>query len=156
MATTETWADETLRRLYTEHCTACARAWLRGVAHNIVVDRVQARRCRPTEVDGSTTYHLAVDDHADRIVTAGQVAIAVRGLVPEHRAVLYQVYVAGRDAAAARSVTENAVPSRAAKRSTSIVGPETNPSRVAIAAASDLGTAAFACVPARARSTVPR
>lgn len=68
--------------------------WLRRVAHNIAVDRVRARRTRPTEVDESAARHQAADgDHADRIATADLVSCAVRRLVPKHRDVLYQLYV---------------------------------------------------------------
>ena len=84
-------------RLTPEHGNAWP--WLRRVAHNIAVDRVRALRARPTEVDESAAHHRATDDdHADRVATAELVSGAVRALVPKHRVVLYQLYVADHGA----------------------------------------------------------
>ncbi|WP_245775517.1 sigma-70 family RNA polymerase sigma factor [Saccharopolyspora flava] len=81
--------------------------WLTRVAHNIAIDRIRARRARPTEVDeaaGSTVGDYD-SDHADAVVNRVVVAKMVSRLTPGHRSVLYEVYFADSTATkAARSL----------------------------------------------------
>ncbi|TWG08538.1 RNA polymerase sigma-70 factor (ECF subfamily) [Saccharopolyspora dendranthemae] len=79
--------------------------WLTRVAHNIAIDRIRARRARPTEVDetaGSSSADYDAD-HADAVVNRVVVATMVSKLVPAHRSVLYEVYFADHTAASAAS-----------------------------------------------------
>ncbi|HEX6754565.1 MAG TPA: sigma-70 family RNA polymerase sigma factor [Mycobacteriales bacterium] len=86
-------------RLTPEHGSVWG--WLTRVARNIVVDKVRARRARPTEVEESADRGWPVEDHAEAIVTAVFVARALARLIPAHRAVLQQVYFHDRTAAEA-------------------------------------------------------
>lgn len=78
--------------------------WLTRVAHNIAIDRIRARRARPTEVaesaGGSSDYDA---DHADAVVNRVVMATMVSKLVPAHRSVLYEVYFADHTATKAAS-----------------------------------------------------
>jgi RNA polymerase sigma-70 factor (ECF subfamily) len=77
------------------------RGWLRRVAHNITMDRIRARRARPTEVNetAATGGDGATADHAEDVVSALHVANMLARLSPAHRAVLHQVYFANRTCA---------------------------------------------------------
>lgn len=79
--------------------------WLTRVAHNIAIDRIRARRARPTEVDESASYSAADHDadHADAVVNRVVVATMVSKLAPAHRSVLYEVYFADNTATKAAS-----------------------------------------------------
>ncbi len=84
------------RKLDTLDTADSIGGWLIRVAHNIAIDRIRARRARPTEVDESATDAGAwsVTDHAERTVDSIYVARALQALSPSHRAVLQQVYTA--------------------------------------------------------------
>ncbi len=101
--------QETMLRAW-RHCEQLSeengsiRGWLLRVAHNIAIDKVRMRRCRPAEVAESAASEPAVGDHADAVVTAVHVRTALAGLPAGHRAVLEQVYLNGLTAAQAAAV----------------------------------------------------
>jgi RNA polymerase sigma-70 factor (ECF subfamily) len=91
--------------------------WLSTVARNIAVDRLRAKRARPSEVDEGHTDAAtwSVTDHADAAVTSVYVARALATLTAGHRAVLYQVYFADQtctEAAAVLGIPVGTVKSR--------------------------------------------
>ena len=94
------------------------RGWLLTVVRNLVIDRVRARDARPPEVAEDVTGLDAGPtqrDHADAVAAAVTVHAALGALSPEHRAVLEQVYLHGRnleEAAAALGVPKGTVKSR--------------------------------------------
>ncbi|EQD82666.1 RNA polymerase subunit sigma-24 [Saccharopolyspora erythraea D] len=76
--------------------------WLTKVARNIAIDKIRARRARPTEVEESAGVPIGIlRDHSDEVVTSMSLANALHTLIPEHRSVLYEVYFADRTAASA-------------------------------------------------------
>lgn len=94
------------------------RGWLLTVVRNLVIDRVRARDARPPEL-GEDISQLdaapAQRDHADAVAASVTVHAALGGLSPEHRAVLEQVYLHGRnleEAAAVLGVPRGTVKSR--------------------------------------------
>jgi len=101
--------QETMLRAW-RHCgqlseeKGSVRGWLMRVAHNIAMDKLRMRRCRPTEVAESAAPELAVSDHAEAVVTAVYVRTALGRLPARHRAVLEQVYLNGLTAAEAAVV----------------------------------------------------
>jgi RNA polymerase sigma-70 factor (ECF subfamily) len=113
--------QETMLRAW-RHCgqlseeKGSVRGWLMRVAHNIAMDKLRMRRCRPTEVAESAAPELAVSDHAEAVVTAVYVRMALGRLPARHRAVLEQVYLNGltaAEAAAVLGIPEGTVFSRA-------------------------------------------
>jgi RNA polymerase sigma-70 factor (ECF subfamily) len=73
---------------------APGRAWLCTVARNLVIDDVRAKAARPHERE-LTEHTEAANDGADPYETAlraWDVADALAGLSPQHRAVLVEVY----------------------------------------------------------------
>lgn len=91
------------------------RGWLLTVVRNLVIDRVRARDARPPEVPEEPDTGPATRDHADAVAAAVTVHAALATLSPEHRAVLEQVYLHGRDleeTAAALGVPKGTVKSR--------------------------------------------
>ncbi len=82
------------------------RGWLIRVAHNIAIDRLRASRARPAEVDEmhADAATWSVPDHAEQTVDSLYVARALQTLSQGHRAVLYEVYFAGRTCAEAAAV----------------------------------------------------
>jgi RNA polymerase sigma-70 factor (ECF subfamily) len=113
--------QETMLRAW-RHCgqlseeKGSVRGWLMRVAHNIAMDKLRMRRCRPTEVAESAAPELAVSDHAEAVVTAVYVRAALGRLPARHRAVLEQVYLNGltaAEAAAVLGIPEGTVFSRA-------------------------------------------
>ncbi len=85
--------------------TGSTRGWLLTVSRNLVRDQQRSRRSRPVEVGEATVdlERLTADqaDPIDRAVRAWTVAEALRGLRPEHRAVLLETYYRGRSVAEA-------------------------------------------------------
>ncbi|WP_300008868.1 sigma-70 family RNA polymerase sigma factor [Pseudonocardia sp.] len=100
------------------------RGWLLTVVRNIVIDRVRARDARPREVSadrmapggaGAGDRPPVTGDHADSVAAAVTVHAALGTLSTEHRAVLEQVYLHGRnldEAAAVLGVPKGTVKSR--------------------------------------------
>ena len=91
------------------------RGWLLTVVRNIVIDRVRARDARPREVAEEPERPPVARDHADAVAASVTVHAALGGLSEEHRAVLEQVYLHGRnleEAAAALGVPKGTVKSR--------------------------------------------
>jgi len=91
--------------------------WLCTVARNIAIDRIRAKRARPTEVDEAYTDAAtwSVTDHADLAVNSVLVARALATLSPCHRAVLREVYFNDRtcnEAAKVLDIPEGTVKSR--------------------------------------------
>lgn len=76
-------------------------AWLKRVAHNIAVDKVRARRARPTEIHEAEAPSQILTDHSANVVESIFVKRALECLSPAHRAVLEEVYFADRTAAQA-------------------------------------------------------
>jgi RNA polymerase sigma-70 factor (ECF subfamily) len=101
--------QETMLRAW-RHCeqlsedTGSIRGWLMRVAHNIAIDKMRMRRCRPAEVAESAAPEPAVGDHADAVVTAVHLRTALAQLPARHRTVLEQVYLNGLTAAQAATV----------------------------------------------------
>ena len=73
------------------------RGWLLTTVRNIVISRSRARAVRPREIPESPANPAAVDDHASAVVASVTVHAALDTLTPEHRAVIEQVYLHGRD-----------------------------------------------------------
>ncbi len=91
------------------------RGWLLTVVRNIVIDRVRARDARPREVAEAPQRPPVARDHADAVAASVTVHAALGALSEEHRGVLEQVYLHGRnldEAAAALGVPKGTVKSR--------------------------------------------
>ncbi|WP_226363803.1 sigma-70 family RNA polymerase sigma factor [Pseudonocardia abyssalis] len=91
------------------------RGWLLTVVRNIVIDRVRARDARPREVAEEPERPPVSRDHADAVSASVTVHAALGSLSDEHRAVLEQVYLHGRnldEAATALGVAKGTVKSR--------------------------------------------
>jgi RNA polymerase sigma-70 factor (ECF subfamily) len=73
------------------------RGWLLTTVRNIVISRARARAVRPREIPESPTNPAAVEDHAGAVVAAVTVHAALDTLTAEHRTVIEQVYLRGRD-----------------------------------------------------------
>jgi RNA polymerase sigma-70 factor (ECF subfamily) len=80
------------------------RPWLFTVLGNLASDRRRAGRARPAEVGGELLDGLPAEDELDRAVQSWQVADALAGLSPEHRAVLLETYYRGSTVAEAARV----------------------------------------------------
>jgi RNA polymerase sigma-70 factor, ECF subfamily len=113
--------QETMLRAW-RHCDqldeqkGSIKGWLMRVAHNIAMDKVRMRRCRPAEVTESAASEPTVADHAESVVTALHVRAALDRLPAGHRAVLELVYLRGftaAEAAVALGIPEGTVFSRA-------------------------------------------
>jgi RNA polymerase sigma-70 factor (ECF subfamily) len=92
------------------------RGWLLTTVRNIVISRLRARAARPPEIPESPASPAAVEDHASAVAASVTVHAALDTLSPEHRAVIEQVYLRGRDldeVAAALGVPKGTVKSRA-------------------------------------------
>jgi RNA polymerase sigma-70 factor (ECF subfamily) len=73
------------------------RPWLFTVARRLVIDGVRASRSRPTEVPAPALEAVpSADNELDRVLEAWEIADALGGLSPEHRAALLEVYYRGR------------------------------------------------------------
>ncbi|MET8555461.1 sigma-70 family RNA polymerase sigma factor [Streptomyces sp. NPDC004959] len=96
---------------------ASVRPWLFTVGRRLAIDARRARRARPAEVGEVLLDHAPpCADHADRSAAALDVREALRGLSPEHRDVLVEVYFRGAsvaEAAAALGIPAGTVKSRA-------------------------------------------
>ncbi|MFD6421655.1 sigma-70 family RNA polymerase sigma factor, partial [Streptomyces sp. NPDC060198] len=97
----EDLVQETLVRAW-QHPEAFAapyesmRPWLFTVARRLAIDARRSRQARPTEVSDSVLECAsAPTDTADSAVRSLDVRAAVRGLSPEHRAVLVEIYFHG-------------------------------------------------------------
>ncbi len=91
------------------------RGWLLTVVRNIVIDRVRARDARPPEVAEEPDRPPVARDHSDAVAASVTVHAALGGLSEEHRAVLEQVHLHGRnveEAAAVLGVPKGTVKSR--------------------------------------------
>jgi RNA polymerase sigma-70 factor, ECF subfamily len=73
------------------------RGWLLTAVRNIVVSRARARAARPQEIPEQPYRPAAVNDHAGAVVAAVTVHAALDAISPEHRTVIEQVYLRGRD-----------------------------------------------------------
>jgi RNA polymerase sigma-70 factor (ECF subfamily) len=73
------------------------RGWLLTTVRNIVISWARARAVRPREIPESPANPAAVDDHAAAVVASVAVHAALDTLTPEHRAVIEQLYLHGRD-----------------------------------------------------------
>jgi RNA polymerase sigma-70 factor (ECF subfamily) len=73
------------------------RGWLLTAVRNIVISRIRARDARPREIPESVTRPAAVDDHSSAVVAAVTVHAALDTLSPDHRTVIEQIYLRGRD-----------------------------------------------------------
>jgi RNA polymerase sigma-70 factor (ECF subfamily) len=80
------------------------RPWLFTVLGNLASDRRRASRSRPVEVGGVWLDELPAEDELDRAIQSWQVADALAGLSPEHRAVLLETYYRGCTVAEAARV----------------------------------------------------
>jgi RNA polymerase sigma-70 factor, ECF subfamily len=92
-----------------------AAPWLHTVAHNLVVSAYRRRSARPRETPLGDTEPLCEDDELDRALDTWHMADALRGLTPEHREVLVQVYYLRRtvaEAAAQLGIPPGTVKSR--------------------------------------------
>ena len=91
------------------------RGWLLTAVRNIVISRVRARDARPREVAESPVHPASVDDHSSAVVASVTVHAALDALSPEHRTVIEEVYLRGRDldeVAASLGVPKGTVKSR--------------------------------------------
>ncbi|MCW2718114.1 MAG: polymerase sigma-70 factor, subfamily [Pseudonocardiales bacterium] len=91
------------------------RGWLLTVVRHIVIDGARARGARPTEVPGSLDTPPVQRDHADAVAASVTVHEALGRLSPEHRAVLEQIHLHGRnldEAARALGIPKGTVKSR--------------------------------------------
>jgi RNA polymerase sigma-70 factor, ECF subfamily len=113
--------QETMLRAW-RHCgqfsaeKGSVRGWLIRVAHNIAMDKLRMRRCRPIEVGETSAPEPQVEDHADAVVTSLHIRQALARLSPGHRDVLQQVYLNGLtagEAALVLGIPEGTVFSRA-------------------------------------------
>ena len=73
------------------------RGWCLTVTRNLVIDRVRASAARPSEIRDAEPTTAAPGDHAETTATAVTVTKALEQLSPEHRAVLVELYLRGRD-----------------------------------------------------------
>ncbi|MGW2282073.1 sigma-70 family RNA polymerase sigma factor [Streptomyces sp. NPDC001770] len=97
----EDLVQETLVRAW-QHPEAFAapyesmRPWLFTVARRLAIDARRSRQARPAEVSDSVLECASAPlDTADSAVRSLDVRAAVRGLSPEHRAVLEEIYFRG-------------------------------------------------------------
>lgn len=94
------------------------RGWLLTVVRNIVIDRSRAKGSRPPEIAEEVDLADRIPsqrDHADAVADRLTVHEALGSLSAEHRAVLEQLYLHGRnleETAAALSVPKGTVKSR--------------------------------------------
>jgi len=93
------------------------RAWLLTVARHLVIDGERRRKSRPHEVQLLQTHERAAEEPAfQQVLTAWEVADALKALTAEHRAVIVELYYRDRsvaDAARQLGVPEGTVKSRA-------------------------------------------
>jgi RNA polymerase sigma-70 factor (ECF subfamily) len=81
------------------------RPWLFTVARRLVIDGQRRRHSRPVEVDAPALEAVpAENDDFERLLETWEVADALRGLSPEHRAVLLETYYRGHSVAEAAEV----------------------------------------------------
>jgi RNA polymerase sigma-70 factor, ECF subfamily len=85
-------AEQLLRR------DGSLRSWLFRVTHNLVVDRVRARRARPAEVAEFPEAQATEPDPADEVVATVALRQAFAVLPAGQRDVLEQVYLHGHTA----------------------------------------------------------
>ncbi|MFG3344144.1 sigma-70 family RNA polymerase sigma factor [Streptomyces sp. NPDC048018] len=92
------------------------RPWLFTVARRLAIDARRSRLSRPTEIgDGMLAYAADPADTTEAADAALDVRAAVRGLSPEHRAVLVRLYFRGltvNEAAADLGIPAGTVKSR--------------------------------------------
>ncbi|MFE5483880.1 sigma-70 family RNA polymerase sigma factor [Streptomyces sp. NPDC056527] len=92
------------------------RPWLFTVARRLAIDARRSRLARPTEIgDGMLAATPDPADATESAVAAVDVRAAVRGLSPEHRAVLVRLYFHGltvNEAAADLGIPAGTVKSR--------------------------------------------
>jgi RNA polymerase sigma-70 factor (ECF subfamily) len=80
------------------------RPWLFTVADHLATDQDRSRRARPQEIGGSSSVEGAAPDLTERAIDNLDIAAALRGLSPEHRAVLVETYYRGRSVAQAAKI----------------------------------------------------
>jgi RNA polymerase sigma-70 factor, ECF subfamily len=91
------------------------RGWLLTVTRNIVTDRIRARAARPHEVPEDPLAPPVARDHADPVVASVTVLRAMDTLSEDHRGVLQELYLHGRnlaETAAALGIPAGTVKSR--------------------------------------------
>ncbi|MER7759850.1 sigma-70 family RNA polymerase sigma factor [Streptomyces sp. NPDC097619] len=93
------------------------RPWLFTVGRRLAIDARRARLSRPQEVEAEALEHSpAPEDAVAGAVTAIDVRRAVRGLGPEHRDVLVEVYF--RDRSVSEAARELGIPAGTVKSRT--------------------------------------
>ncbi len=73
------------------------RGWLLTTVRNIVISRARARAVRPREIAESAAHPASVDDHAAAVAASVTVYAALDTLSTEHRTVIEEIYLRGRD-----------------------------------------------------------
>jgi RNA polymerase sigma-70 factor (ECF subfamily) len=71
------------------------RGWLLTVARNLAIDWLRSAASRHESVGGEDR-DVALSDHADAVAGSAAVIALLRGLSPEHREVLFHLYVRGK------------------------------------------------------------
>ena len=80
-------------RLYST--SGSIRGWLLTVARNLAIDWVRSAAARHESVGGEDR-DVAQPDHADAVVGSASAIALLHGLSPEHREVLFHMYLGGK------------------------------------------------------------
>jgi RNA polymerase sigma-70 factor (ECF subfamily) len=71
------------------------RGWLLTVARNLAIDWLRSAAFRHESV-GAEDQDVSQPDHADAVAGSAQAVDLLRGLSPEHREVLFHMYMRGK------------------------------------------------------------